>query len=276
MTGEVTYADIKNFVSALALTQPRILAMFIVLPIFNQQLMPGLLRYAVAGALGAVAVPFVMPEIAQADFNAPQLVMLILKEAFIGFVLGYLAAIPFWIFEAVGFLIDNQRGASIAATLNPLTGNDSSPMGILFNQAFIVYFLLAGGFSLLLGTLYDSFKVWSIVHWAPALNADAMPLMLAQLDRLGRLAFLFAGPVLVAMFLSEVGLALVSRFAPQLQVFFMAMPIKSALAVLVLILYGSLLFDYGADQIEGIGRILPFLQDLWGGAVEGAVGGAVR
>ncbi|SEK10068.1 MULTISPECIES: type III secretion system export apparatus subunit SctT [unclassified Variovorax] len=271
MTGEVTYADIKNFVSALALTQPRILAMFIVLPIFNQQLMPGLLRYAVAGALGAVAVPFVMPEIAQADFNAPQLVMLILKEAFIGFVLGYLAAIPFWIFEAVGFLIDNQRGASIAATLNPLTGNDSSPMGILFNQAFIVYFLLAGGFSLLLGTLYDSFKVWSIVHWAPALNADAMPLMLAQLDRLGRLAFLFAGPVLVAMFLSEVGLALVSRFAPQLQVFFMAMPIKSALAVLVLILYGSLLFDYGADQIEGIGRILPFLQDLWGGAVEGAV-----
>jgi type III secretion protein T len=267
MTGEVTYADLKNFVSALALTQPRILAMFIVLPIFNQQLMPGLLRYAVAGALGAVAVPFVAPQIAQADFSMAQLVMLILKEAFIGFVLGYLAAIPFWIFEAVGFLIDNQRGASIAATLNPLTGNDSSPMGILFNQAFIVYFLLAGGFSLLLGTLYDSFKVWSIVHWAPALNADAMPLMLAQLDRLGRLAFLFAGPVLVAMFLSEVGLALVSRFAPQLQVFFMAMPIKSALAVLVLILYGSLLFDYGADQIEGIGRILPFLQDLWGGAV---------
>lgn len=264
MDGIVTYAEAKTFVMTLAFTQPRILAMFIVLPIFNQQLVPGLIRFAVAGALGMVAVPALMPMVAASDLNALQVAALVLKEAFVGFVLGWLAAIPFWIFEAAGFLIDNQRGASIAATLNPLTGNDSSPVGIMFNQAFIVFFFLSGGFGLLLGALYDSFALWSLVDWAPQFRAESVPLLLDQLDRLVRTAMLFAGPVLVAMFLAEIGLALVSRFAPQLQVFFMAMPIKSALAMLMLVLYAATLFEYGADEVMSVGRILPFLRDQWG------------
>lgn len=264
MDAPVTYEQAQSFIATLALTQPRILAMFLVLPIFNTQLMPGLVRFAIASALGVVAVPALQPQIAAVEWNAALLLGTILKEAFIGFVIGYLAAIPFWIFEAVGFLVDNQRGASIASTLNPLTGNDSSPLGLMFNQAFIVFFLLTGGFSLLLGTLYDSFTLWSITQWLPTLQPESVPVMLAQLDRLVRLAVLFAAPVLVAMFLAEFGLALVSRFAPQLQVFFMAMPIKSALAMLVLTLYGASLFEYGAEQVEYVGRILPFLRDQWG------------
>ncbi len=260
----VTYQEAKAFIGALALTQPRILAMFIALPLFNTQLVPGLLRFSVAAALGVVMVPALSAEVAVADLGALQLLLLVLKEAFVGFVIGYLAAIPFWIFEAVGFLVDNQRGASIASTLNPLTGNDSSPLGILFNQAFIVFFLITGGFTLLLGVLYDSFGLWSVTQWAPTLQPESVPLLLDQLDRLVRMALLLAAPALVAMFLSEIGLALVSRFAPQLQVFFMAMPIKSALAMLVLMLYAASLFEYGADQVESIGRILPFLRDHWG------------
>ena len=260
----VTYQEAKAFIGALALTQPRILAMFIALPLFNTQLVPGLLRFSVAAALGVVMVPALSAEVAVADLGALQLLLLVLKEAFVGFVIGYLAAIPFWIFEAVGFLVDNQRGASIASTLNPLTGNDSSPLGILFNQAFIVFFLLSGGFSLLLGVLYDSFLYWSVTQWTPKLDMDSIPLMLQQLDQLMHMAVLLAAPVLVAMFLAEFGLALVSRFAPQLQVFFMAMPIKSALAVLVLMLYAATLFEYSGDQIAKIGLILPFLREQWG------------
>lgn len=262
----VTYAEAKAFISGLALTQPRILAMFIVVPLFNTQLVPGLLRFAIASAFGLIMVPVVAADVAAAQLSGMALVLIILKEAFVGFFIGYLIAIPFWIFEAVGFLVDNQRGASIAATLNPMTGNDSSPLGILFNQAFIVFFMLAGGFMLMLGTLYDSFQLWSVTQWAPTFHAEAIPVVLSQLDRLVRMAMLLAAPALVAMFLAELGLALVSRFAPQLQVFFMAMPIKSALAMLVLMLYAASMFDYGADELESIGRILPFLRGLWAGA----------
>lgn len=260
----VTYDEAKAFIGALALTQPRILAMFIVLPIFNSQLVPGMLRFSLAASMGVIMVPVVSAQISFVELQAPTLALLILKEAFIGFVIGYLAAIPFWIFEAIGFLVDNQRGASIAATLNPLTGNDSSPLGILFNQAFIVFFLITGGFGLLLGVVYNSFGQWSVSQWTPHMHIDSVPLFLDQLGRLIRMAVLLSAPALVAMFLAEIGLALVSRFAPQLQVFFMAMPIKSALAMLVLMLYATTLFEYGTEQVESVGRIFPFLNEQWG------------
>lgn len=275
MDSPVTYDEAKSFVSAMALTQPRVLAMFIALPLFNTQLMPGLLRWAVAGAVGLVMVPLVQSQTHSdpLQMDAVLMMLYILKEAFVGFVLGLLAALPFWIFEAVGFLVDNQRGASISATLNPITGNDSSPLGILFNQAFIVFFLISGGFGLLLGTLYDSFAIWPPLQWAPQLDASHIPLLLGRLDDLVRMAVLLAAPALVVMFLAEFGLALISRFAPQLQVFFMAMPIKSALAMLVLMLYASTLFEYATDHVQGMRQVLPWLQNLWGPPRSAAGGG---
>ena len=90
-----------------------------------------------------------------------------------------------------------------------------------------------------------------------------MPLMLDQLNRLVKIAVLLGSPAIVAMFLAEVGLALVSRFVPQLQVFFLAMPIKSALALLVLVLYMSSLFEYGGQYVLELKTIVPFLNEQW-------------
>ena len=263
MTSGVTYAEAKVFLGTLAMTQPRILAMCLMLPLFNPQILPGMLRYAVGAALGLVMVPALLPAYAAAQPDAVQLVLIVAKEVLVGMAMGFMVAIPFWVFEAVGFVIDNQRGASIGAVINPATGNDTSVLGLLFNQAFMVFFLVGGGFSLMLNMLYDSFRLWDIWQFTPALHPGNAPLMLDQLGRLMRLMLLFAAPAIVAMFLSEVGLALVSRFAPQLQVFFLAMPIKSGLALLVLVLYMSTLFEYAADLTGGIRDILPFLDGQW-------------
>lgn len=257
------YNQTRAFLLALAYTQPRILAMFIAIPIFNRQLMPGMLRFSIAVAAGVMVAPALVPQLSLTELNGAQILLLLVKEAFVGFVLGFFIAIPFWAFEAMGFFIDNQRGASIAATLNPITGNDTSPLGILFNQAFIVFFLISGGYLVMLDVLYDSFRLWNVFTWAPALRPESVSMMLDQLGRLIRIAVLLGAPAIVVMFLSEIGLALVSRFTPQLQVFFLAMPIKSALAMLVLILYLSTLFDYGFDYIQQLRSIVPTLADEW-------------
>jgi type III secretion protein T len=68
-----------------------------------------------------------------------------------------------------------------------------------------------------------------------------------------RLAILMSVPVMFSMFLAEIGLAMVSRFVPQLQVFFLAMPIKSGLAMLVFAIYATLLFSYASDAVKDIG-----------------------
>jgi len=257
------YTQAQLFLSTLAMTQPRILAMCVMLPMFNRQVMPGMLRYGISSAIGLVLVPMLIPEYATLDLSALDVILIILKEVFIGLAMGLLVAIPFWIFEAVGFIVDNQRGASMGAILNPATGNDSSPLGILFNQAFIVFFLVSGGFSLMLTVLYDSFRLWDLWHWTPTLRPESTPLILDQFSRLMRMTLLWAAPAVIAMFLAELGLALASRFTPQLQVFFLAMPIKSALALLVLVLYMSTLFEYAKEANDGVHAILPFFDDQW-------------
>lgn len=264
----IGYDEAKVFINTLLLTQPRMIALFVMLPIFSASILPGMLRYGVAAAMTLIAVPMLIPTMPSHALGGIELGLIVVKEAFVGVSLGFLMALPFWVFEAVGFLIDNQRGASIASTLNPLTGNDTSPFGMLFNQAFMVFFMINGGFQVLLDIVYMSFRMWPIMSWAPSLSPQSAPLWLDQLGRLMRLALLYGAPVLIAMFFAETGLALIGRFVPQLQVFFLAMPIKSGLALYVLIMYVGTLFGYGTEMIHALSSATPFLDGLWraGGA----------
>ncbi|HYC37700.1 MAG TPA: type III secretion system export apparatus subunit SctT [Usitatibacter sp.] len=263
---EGAHEAVKIHLLALGITLPRMLVIFLLLPIFARQLLPGLLRSSIAAALTIPVAFHMVPAVSEAfhagTFDTPGYLGLLLKEGIIGLLLGYMLAIPFWAMEGMGFLIDNQRGASIAATVNPLTGHDTSPLGILFNQAFIVFFFASGGFSLFLDVVYGSYKAFPVLEVLPAFGAGLPAAALGMLDSLVRMALLLAAPVMIAMFLAEVGLAFISRFAPQLQVFFLAMPVKSALAMLMLAVYATTLFEYASERIREMGATVPRAHEL--------------
>ena len=148
--------------------------------------------------------------------------------------------------------VDNQRGASIASTINPLTGHDSSPLGELFSQAGIVLLLISGGMSMILKIIYDSYFLWPVFTLMPAFSENMPIVILDLMDRLMRLALLFSAPVIFSMFLAEVALGLVSRFVPQLQVFFLAMPIKSGIAIFVFAIYTATLMNYVGLELAAL------------------------
>ena len=70
------YAQTKAFLIALAYTQPRILAMMMPIPIFNRQILPGLLRFSIAAALGALVAPTLMPVVSVGQLDGAQLLLL--------------------------------------------------------------------------------------------------------------------------------------------------------------------------------------------------------
>ncbi|MDO8301089.1 type III secretion system export apparatus subunit SctT [Lacisediminimonas sp.] len=241
-------------IAAFTYTLPRLLAIFSVLPMFSRQALPGLMRMGVAGALGLFLVPSMLEPTMSESRTVIVIIGLALKEGLIGFAMGFLFALPLWAFEAMGALIDNQRGASVADTINPLTGHDTSPLGDLYSQAMLVYMIVTGAFMLILGGIYDSYVIWPVFSWWPQMQDGTAALILAQFDRMFRLAVLYGAPVILVMFLAEMGLALVSRFAPQLQVFFLAMPVKSGLAIFMFAIYTGLLFEYAGDLFLDIGN----------------------
>ena len=232
-----------------AIAMPRLLVMFSMIPVLSRESLPGLLRFGVVAAMATLQVPGLLEPVAFGDRDPLAIAMLAGKESLVGMMLGFLIAIPVWAFDTMGSYIDNQRGASIAQTINPMTGHDSSPLGELFSQAAVTYLLAGGGLLLIMGIAYRSFELWPILSWTPHLSDEMPQILLAQLDRLTRLAVLLGSPVILSMLLAELGLALVSRFAPQLQVFFLAMPVKSGIAMFVFAVYAGTMFDIAHDDL---------------------------
>lgn len=257
------FNDIHRVLIAMMVATVRIQVAFAIIPLFNKQMMPALLRSAIAVGLSLMLLPPVLASFATIP-ETPTLIAIVIKEAFLGLLIGYAVAALFWAVEAVGFFIDNQRGASIASTLDPMTGNDSSPLGILFNQAFVVYFMVAGGFGVLMTLLYASYTVWPVLTYFPSLPTDGVTVFAEIFGRIVKLAVLLSAPAIVAMMLAELGLALLSRFVPQLQVFFLAMPIKCGMAFFVLVVYLPVLFSYLQREIGGLPALLGTLTGAFG------------
>jgi type III secretion protein T len=236
------------YLKAFGYALPRFVAVFTILPLLAREAMPATLRMAVVSSFAIFIAPSLVDGVLQPR-EAMATLGIVLKEVFIGVAIGFVLAIPLWAVEAMGDLCDTQRGAAIAQTLNPLTGHETSPLGELFNQAIVTFLFVIGGFVLVLGVVYDSFGIWPVFGWWPQFTQEAPRLLLQVLDGYMRLTMLLAAPVVFCMFLAEAGMAIVSRFVPQLQVFFLAMPVKSGIAMLVFAVYAVVLFDYAHGML---------------------------
>ncbi|MCB1804795.1 MAG: type III secretion system export apparatus subunit SctT [Candidatus Competibacteraceae bacterium] len=229
---------------------PRLIAAFMIMPVFSKQVLPGLIRNGVAGSLALFIFPLAIANAPTEPLSLISGFIILTKEMVIGMLIGYAAAAPFWAIESAGFFIDNQRGATMASSIDPLTGSQTSPLGIFLVQALTVVFFVSGGFLLFLGALYNSYQLWPVFSFFPVLNWDAIPYFLGILDRLMGLAVLLAAPMIITMFMAEYSLGLISRFAPQLNVFFLAMPVKSAVGIFLLVLAIGLILSYFSDELR--------------------------
>lgn len=245
---------------ALILTLPRIYAFMQVSQLLADTAVPRLPKTAAILSLSVIAVPINYAYVDSFDRTVPSFALLILKEYAIGFVLGYIVGWIFWAVQSAGAFIDNQRGAAIAASIDPLQGHETSPLGILFSQAFLTYVYTTGAMLPILGLLYQSYELWPATRGVPILSPEFPTLALAVADNALRIMVIIAGPVVAVMFLAEFALAMVSRFAPQVQVFILAMPIKSALAILILIFYISRLLPFGVEQL---GTFRPYIDRFY-------------
>ena len=256
--------DIKAWFYIYSMGLTRIVALFTVLPMLHKKVLGGaMIRNGIAGSLVIFLHPMLAEYKPDAEINIYFTAGIVLKEVFIGAVIGFCIAIPFWALESAGFFIDNQRGASMASTMNPMSGGETSPMGILFSQAFIALVMISGLFMLILESLFLSYETWPVFSYYPVLHIDAAKFFLNQFDLIIGLAMWLAAPVVISMFITEFGIALISRSAPQLNVFILAMPIKSGVAAAILVVYVATILNLSKDHMLGVPNIFRTLGELW-------------
>lgn len=226
---------------------PRLLVCFMVLPVVGPMLLPRLVRNSLAVSFLPLLYPLVVTQLPQ-TITPLLLLTVILKESVLGFVAGYVAALFFWAFQGMGVLIDNQRGSGQSQGMEDMASTESSPLGNLFFQFVTVLFLSAGGLSVFMAGLLNTYKVWPIFVAAPNFDFRLVDHIIELTNQLISAIVLLATPVLIAMFVVTLMMGLINRFAPKLNVFILSMPIKSAVAIFILALYmqglGTMFEDY--------------------------------
>lgn len=260
----MSYDDLHQALFLYSLTLPRLMACFIFLPILSKQMLGGaMIRNGVLCSLALFIFPVVNEQTLPAETDGLWLIVILGKEVLLGMLIGFVAAIPFWAIEATGFLVDNQRGAAMASMFNPTLGSQSTPTAVLLTQTLITLFFSGGGFVAFIYALFKSYTTWPILGFFPMVTNAWVGFFYDQFQQLMWLGVLMSAPLVLAMFLAEFGLALISRFAPQLNVFFLAMPIKSAIASVLLIVYLGLMMDHFEALFYGITRFGEQLNTIW-------------
>ena len=235
--------EYQRWIVAAALAAMRFGAAFAICPALSDSMISGMARRCAVLGFAALCIPMVLDGMPPGVPYTPLLAAIAVKEVLIGLAIGFFASLPFWIAENVGNVIDNQRGATMGEVYSPLSGTQVSTTGIFFTQIVSTIFFVSGAVFLLLGAIYSSYAIWPVFGGfvSPAHGADGY--ILGTVDGMMRTTVVISAPIVIIMFLATLGLGFVNRTAPQLNVFFLSMPIKSALGIGMLVIYLPFIID---------------------------------
>lgn len=232
----------QAFLVLVGLSFARILSFLTIVPFFGGQAVPGRVKVAVATALVIIVYPALAADLPKdggaLPFGPLGFIALLIKEAFVGFTLGYIAASVFEAIQIAGRIIDVQRGSSMAELFAPQVQARVSELGQLKLQLAIVIFLAIGMHHLFLRALLDSFILIPATRF-PTIESGWSPAV-AFIVQVVTTMFSFGiqlaiAPV-VALLLTDLFFGIINRVAPQINVFFLSMPVKMAVGILMVAL----------------------------------------
>lgn len=217
----------------------RVSSMLALTPFFGSKAAPFEVKMGLAVGLSLVVYPLAY-DAARAygpiPVSAIPFLLLMLKEIFIGGILGFVVSKLFWAMEVAGRLIDTTSGTAMAEVLVPQSGSRATPFGDLLYQLLIVFFMALGGHRWFIQNFAMSFQTLPLNH-ALQLSTNAMVPFFEHMIRLTAdlmmLGILVATPVVAATFITDLVFGILNRVAPQLNAYFMSMPVKSIAGVIM-------------------------------------------
>jgi flagellar biosynthetic protein FliR len=212
----------------------RLIAFLVVAPPFHVKAFPAPVKMALAMGLALVAGPRASEAAgavpgAMLASGSMQFVGAVVIEVVVGLGLGFLVRLVFAAVQAAGGIIDVFGGFQLAQGFDPMSGSQGSLFAKFYDFTALALLFASNGHQLVLGGLFRSFDALPLGN---GLNADAMGhLLTGGLAELMVAALQIAGPLVVVIFLADVGLGLLTRVAPALNAFALGFPLKILLTL---------------------------------------------
>ncbi|MBN2057369.1 MAG: flagellar biosynthetic protein FliR [Candidatus Saganbacteria bacterium] len=236
----------------------RIAGIFLQAPILNSRSFPALGKTAIA-VWTAIVLCFVTPVNPNLPTTLPAFVLHLIFEVAIGFTIGFILNIIFLAVQSAGEIMDMQMGLSVATALDPVFGSVISVIGRLAFFTAMVLFLSLDGHHIIFSGLHQSFSVLPVGKLADFTTPQLATQMIELGSNLFYTAIKLAAPIVLLIFMSDFTFGIVSRVAPQVNVFMLGFQVKPSLGLFSFLLALPFIAKYMDKILEFMARHLILL-----------------
>ena len=227
-------------------------ALSMALPGIGSQMVPPRIRLVFALALSLILYPLVSKVFPDLPTSLFGMISAVVSEVLIGLGIGFSVRIIISSIQVAGTAIAFQTGLAFAQNVDPANGTQSSLFGTFLSILSLALIFSTDMHHLLLSAIHDSYILFKPGSALP--TGDFAQVGVQTVSRGFRIAIQLAGPFLVFGLIFYLGVGVLSRLIPQVQVFFLAMPLNITLGfVLFMLLISTLMLwflDYVGEALQ--------------------------
>ena len=215
-------------VETVMLASVRFAAFFVLAPPFAHKAIPGQVKVALSLGLALAGAPRLEP---LADEHTAAFLAALVAQALVGAALGFGVMLVFSALQSAGGLIDIFGGFQVSSGYDPLGMTSGAVFQRFYQLLALVLLFVTDGYLVVVSGLvrtFDALPVDAILD--PAAVAENLA---GGLGQMFLAALQIAGPMVVVLFLADVGLGLLTRVAPALNAFALGFPLKVLLTLLM-------------------------------------------
>lgn len=234
----------------------RIIGFFKYAPIFNRKEIPGMVKLALALMFTVILTVFANPTAINPQTAGESLLLSILLNFAVGAMIGYIAQLILLAIEAGADMINMQMGLQSAMVLDPTTSSQVSILTKLFSLLGLLIFIELGGIYWLIKALIRSFEIFPLyatsLPLAKLINFDYLLKLTSNVLYMG---MQIASPVLLATLGQDIILGVISKTAPQVNVFTLSFLFKPVFGAAILCWIMPMLLNIISDYFTGYAHI---------------------
>jgi len=226
---ELSNAQIGGWVGQFLLPLFRIAALLMSMPLIGTQLVPMRVRLYLSLAIALVLVPTLPPMPVVESLSLASL-LLIAEQLVIGVMLGVVLQLFFHVFIVSGQLLAMQMGLGFASMVDPANGISVPVLGQFFNMLVILLFLSVNGHLVVLEILAESFVTLPV---GGGLSTNHYWEVAGKLGWVLGAGLLLVLPAITALLVVNLAFGLMTRAAPQLNIFSIGFPLTLVLGLII-------------------------------------------
>lgn len=240
---ESVYNFSNKEILAFALVFLRISAFVLAMPVFGVGNVPSPVKILFSLVMSFVIFPSVGWQKMQADPESVAIATLVVKEVFIGLAFGFLSRAFFMALGMAGQLISVSLGVSSGQLFNPTIGETSTAFDQFYGILAGLFFLAINGHHLLIGSVAESYSLIPLDQLT--VNLTGLGGVTGLVSSAMAIGLKAAAPVMISILFVNVGMALIGRAVPQINIFITSLPVNTMVGLFIIITMPLLLWSMG-------------------------------